>query len=58
MTKHLTKAQALKGFKSEVDIKSLSKTDRRVLWNMHVEYLRSEGAVSERQASTWANPFN
>ena len=55
----MNKKTAAKIFKSEYadTIKTLSKTDRRCLWNDYVESLRRNSDITEKQAYTWTNIF-
>lgn len=57
MKAFITKAQALKEFKAQIDLKPLTPTTRRVYWLDYVDSLQKDGTISERQASTWTNPF-
>lgn len=58
MKKYITKAEAIKIFKSEYkeQIKEMSNTDRRLTWNDFTQHLYDNGQISHNQLYTWDQP--
>lgn len=52
----LTKKQVEKTYKAGYHNEGDSWTDKRCKWNDYVEYLRSNGEISEKQAYSWGQP--
>ena len=58
MRKYLTKKQAIIMFKEiAMSIPSHDKPMLREAWNNYTDSLCKDGEISDRQYSTWSNPY-
>ena len=55
----MTKQNAIRNFKAGFkmeDIKTMSKADKRMIWNDYVEGLIRDELITEKQCYSWGHP--
>ena len=57
--KKLTKKEVLKQFNQEIkpNLKHQDKIALSEAWNNYIDSLQKDGYLTEKQVSTWTNPF-